>query len=218
MPRCLPQLRLACAGLLLTLATALQAAALQVTDDRGVTVRWDAPPQRIVSLLPSLTESLCELGQCQRLIGVDRYSNWPAAIDGLPRLGGGIDPNLEAIVAMKPDAVVMAQSSPIVARLEALGLKVLALEPRSHADVRRVLAQLARLTGMDEAAAQRIWRQIDAAVSAAAQSLPPGASRTRVYFEASRGQYAAGPSSFIGETLARLGVRNVVPPDQGPFP
>ena len=59
---------------------------------------------------------------------------------------------------------------------------------------------------------------IDAAVSAAAQSLAPEARNTRVYFEVSRGPYGAGESSFIGETLTRLGVRNIVPASLGPFP
>ena len=47
-----------------------------------------APPQRIVSLLPSITESVCALGACARLVGVDRYSNWPDAVKALPQLGG----------------------------------------------------------------------------------------------------------------------------------
>ena len=51
-----------------------------------------------------------------------------------------------------------------------------------------------------------------------AQSLSPRAQKTRVYFEVSRGPYAAGESSFIGETLKRLGVKNVVPASLGPFP
>ncbi|MBD3894047.1 helical backbone metal receptor [Hydrogenophaga sp.] len=196
----------------------VQAAGLQVTDDRGVTVRWDAPPQRIVSLLPSLTETVCELGQCHRLVGVDRYSNWPQAIARLPRVGGGIDPNVEAIVALRPDVVLLAQSSRVVQRLESLGLKVVALEPKTHADVLRVLGKVAQVVGVDEQAAQRIWRHIDAAVSAAAQSLPPQVKNTRVYFEVSRGPYGAGTSSFIGETLTRLGVQNIVPVSLGPFP
>src|SRR5690606_38346489 len=79
-------------------ALAAQAAGLQVTDDRGVTVELARPPQRIVSLLPSLTETVCELGQCHRLVGVDRYSNYPASVQALPTTGGGIDPNIEAIV------------------------------------------------------------------------------------------------------------------------
>ena len=109
-------------------AGALHAAGLQVTDDRGVTVSLAQSPQRIVSLLPSLTETVCELGQCHRLVGVDRYSNHPASVRKLPQTGGGIDPNIEAIVALRPDVVLMAASSRGVQRLESLGLKVLMLE------------------------------------------------------------------------------------------
>lgn len=203
---------------LLAWAGALQAAGIEVVDDRGVTVRWDAPPQRIVTLLPSLTETVCELGQCARLVGVDRYSNWPASLDKLPRVGGGIDPNVEAIVALRPDVVLLAQSSRVIDRLEGLGLKVVALEPKSHADVQRVLGKVGRVLGVDDAQSQRVWRHIDAAVSAAAQSLPARVKTTRVYFEVNRAPYGAGTSSFIGETLTRLGVQNIVPAHLGPFP
>jgi iron complex transport system substrate-binding protein len=140
-------------------------------------------------------------------------------VQPLPVLGGGLDPNLEAIVALKPDAVLMAVSGRAGERLEALGIKVVALEPKSHADVRRVLYTLGVLLDVpDELGAARLWRAIDDGVSAAAQSLPPQARNSRVYFEVSRGPYAAGESSFIGETLKRLGVRNVVPAALGPFP
>lgn len=197
-------------------ALAAQAAGLQVTDDRGVTVELARPPQRIVSLLPSLTETVCELGQCHRLVGVDRYSNYPAAVQALPTTGGGIDPNIEAIVALKPDVVLMAMSSRGVQRLEALGLKVLALEPKRSTDVQRVMGTLGRLLEVPDA--DRLWRAIDAGVLAAAQSLPPSARSLRVYYEVSTGGYAAGAGSFIGEMMARLGVQNVVDPALGPFP
>lgn len=205
--------------LALLCAMAGHAHALDVTDDRGVTVHFDKTPQRIVSLLPSLTESVCELGQCQRLVGVDRYSNWPAVVKTLPVVGGGLDPNIEAVVALKPDVVVLATASRASARLEALGLKVVALEPKTHADVRRVLGKLGELLEVPpEAGALRVWRVIDAGVSAAAQSLPPRVKATRVYFEVNRAPYGAGTSSFIGETLTRLGVQNIIPPELGPFP
>jgi len=82
--------------------------------------------------------------------------------------------------------------------------------------VQRVMATLGRLLEVPDA--DRIWRNIDAGVSAAAQSLPPSARLLRVYYEVSTGGYAAGAGSFIGEMMTRLGVQNVVDPALGPFP
>lgn len=203
-------------GLWFALSSAAQASEIRVNDDRGVTVTLPRSPQRIVSLLPSLTETVCELGQCHRLVGVDRYSNHPASVRALPQTGGGVDPNIEAIVALRPDVVLAATSSRGVQRLESFGLKVLALEPRTSRDAQRVMGVLGQVLEVPDA--QRIWRAVDAGVSAAAQSLPPSARGLRVYYEVSNGGYAAGPRSFIGELMERLGVRNIITPDLGPFP
>jgi iron complex transport system substrate-binding protein len=198
------------------LAAAVQAAPVQVSDDRGVTVRLPQVPQRIVSLLPSLTETVCALGQCQKLVGVDRYSNWPASVQKLPQVGGGLDPHIESIVALHPDVVLAATSSRAALRLEALGIRVVALEPQTHADMQRVLGTVGQLLGVADA--ERVWRGIEAEVNAAVQSVPAGVRGTRVFFEVNAGPYAAGPSSFIGEMLTRLGVRNIVPTSLGAFP
>lgn len=195
-----------------------RAGGVEVTDERGVTTRWPAPPQRIVSLLPSLTETVCELGACERLVGVDRFSNWPASVARLPQLGGGIDPQVEAVLALRPDAVLVADSSRAVDQLRALGLKVVVLEPKNMADVQRVLGQVAVLLGLPAQEAQQVVRRIDAAVSAAAQSLPPRVRQTRVYFEVNSAPYGASEASFIGELLSRLGARNILPAAMGPFP
>ena len=192
--------------------------AVVLRDDRNIDVTITKPPQRIVSLLPSLTETVCALGQCQRLVGVDRYSNWPDSINTLPRMGGGIDPNIESVVALKPDLVLMATSARGAERLQALGLTVMALEPRSHADVQRVMRIVAQALDVPVQEGDRVWRHIDAAVNAAAQSIPANAKGQRVYFEVSRAPYGASESSFIGETLQRLGARNILPASLGPFP
>lgn len=202
--------------LLLCLAALAPAHALQLTDDRGVSVTLAQSPKRIVSLLPSLTETVCALGRCQRLVGVDRYSNYPASVRSLPQLGGGLDPNIEGVVALRPDVVLMAVSSRAVQRLESLGVKVVALEPKKYADVQHVMNELGELLGVPDA--PRLWRAIEEGVDAAARSLPPAAAGTRVYFEVGRGPYAASESSFIGETLIRLGVKNIIPGELGPFP
>jgi iron complex transport system substrate-binding protein len=207
-------MRVLSALLLCVLATAAQA--LQITDDRGVTVQFNTAPRRIVSLLPSLSETVCALGQCQRLVGVDRFSNWPASLRGLPQLGGLDDAPIEAIVALKPDVVLLAASARVTSRLESLGIKVLALEPKNFSDVQRVLHQVGVLLDLPDA--DSVWRGIEAAMVAAVASVPARARGTRVYFEVSREPYAASASSFIGEMLTRLGLGNIVPAELGPFP
>ena len=201
------------------LATVSAMAAVQITDARGVQVSLPQAPQRIVSLLPSLTESLCALDACKRLVGVDRYSNWPAHVKTVPVVGGGLDPNVEAIVALRPDLVLVSTASRAVGRLEALGLKVVALEPRTQAEAHVVLQKIGTLLQLPpEQGADKVWAAIEADMQRAADSVPPAMRGKRVYFEASRGPYAAGEKSFIGETLTLLHLRNVIDAKLGPFP
>jgi iron complex transport system substrate-binding protein len=197
-------------------AFGLQAKALQVVDDRGVAVDLPQPPQRIVAMLPSLTEVVCELGACERLVGVDNYSNWPPSVRRLPRLGGLEDANIELIVALKPDLVLASSSSRAIGRLEDLGIKVVALQPNTLADLRRVWDRVGQALGARDA--QQRWQRLDADVEAAARSLPAALRGTSVYFEVNSGPYAASETSFIGELLARIGAANVVPGRLGPFP
>lgn len=205
-------------GLVVWLLLCQAAFAVTVLDDRQRPVEVAKAPQRIVSLLPSLTETVCALGQCAKLVGVDRYSNWPEAVKSLPRMGGGIDPNIESIVAARPDLVLLAGSTRGAERLQSLGITVLALEPRTHADAQRVLRTVADALGVPRADSERIWREIDAGVQAAANTLTPQARAQRVYVEVSPAPYGASESSFIGETLQRLGVGNILPAALGPFP
>jgi iron complex transport system substrate-binding protein len=207
--------RLLCMGCLMICGAAL-AAGVGVTDDRGKVQVFAASPQRIVSVLPSLTESVCALGACERLVGVDRYSNWPASVKKLPQVGGGLDLNIEAIVRLKPDVVLVATSSRAGERLEALGIKVLMFEPSSHSQVRTTLQQLDALLGMQKA--QALWSQVEQDFLDATKLLPASARGAKVYFEVDRTPYAAGEASFIGQTVARLGLQNIVGASLGAFP
>lgn len=217
-PQCLQRmacvLHIALIGCLVGVAHT--ACATQIADDRGAVINLARPPQRIVSLLPSLTETVCALGKCDLLVGVDRYSNYPASVTKLPQVGGGLDPNIEGIVALRPDVVLVASSSRASDRLRSLGIQVVALEPKTHADVQRIIRKLGQLLEVDDA--DKVWRDIEFALQAAAKSLPAKALGQRVYFEVSQAPHAAGESSFIGETLARLGAKNIVPAAMGPFP
>ena len=206
------------AALLLALA-GLQAGAAPVSikDDRGRALTLAAPPQRVISLLPSLTESVCALGGCERLVGTDRYSNSPSQVLALPKLGGIDDAQVERIVALKPDVVLAATSARIIERLESLGVKVVVVESKTHADVQRSVATIAQLLGTPERAAA-VWDRIQREMAEAAARVPAGVRGQKVYFEVDATPYAAGSTSFIGETLVRLGLGNIVTPELGPFP
>lgn len=191
---------------------------LAVQDDTGRRLLLPASPQRIVSLLPSLTETLCVLGACARLVAVDRSSDWPAAsLARLPRVGGLEDLQVESIARLAPDLVLASTSGRGLDRLEALGLPVLRLKSDSHEDVRRTLDLLARLLGQPGQGAQR-WAAIQQSMDQAAARVPPALRGQTLYFEIGGGPWAAGGSSFIGQTISRLGLANVVPAELGPFP
>lgn len=193
------------------------AQAATVIDDRGRSIAVPAAAQRVISLLPSLTETVCALQACGRLVGTDRFSNWPASVLALPKLGGLEDTQIERIVALRPDLVLVAGSSRAIDRLEALGLRVVVLEPKSLQDTERVILRLAQALG-DAAAGPALWAAMQQRIDAAALRVPAALRGQKVYFEVAAAPYAAGESSFVGETLARLGLGNIVPAALGPFP
>lgn len=192
------------------------AAPVSVTDDRGVVVVFDKPPQRVISLLPSLTESVCALGKCSALVGVDRFSNWPKSIQNLPKLGGIGDVNIERIVQLKPDVVLLEKASPVIARLNGLGIKTFALDIKSMGDEERALKKLDAVLGTAESG--RVWNQIQQQVMRAHKQISFNGKEIRVYFEVNPAPFAAGRNSFIGEILSQLNLINIIPESLGPFP
>ena len=210
-------LRRCLAALWLAATAPLAPAAILVVDDRGQTVTLPHPAQRIVSLLPSLTETVCALHACDRLVGTDRFSNWPAQVLALPKVGGLEDTQIERIVGLKPDVVLAALSTRVIDRLESLGITVLALEAKTLGDTHRVLQAVSLALGLP-GQGDAVWAGIEHQIAAAAARVPPALRGQRVYFEVSAAPYAAGQASFIGETLDRLGLGNVVPFAMGPFP
>ena len=201
---------------LLGLSLGIFAAPVSVTDDRGVSVVFDKPPQRVVSLLPSLTESVCALGKCSTLVGIDRFSNWPKSIQNLPKLGGIGDINIERIVQLKPDVVLLEKASPVIARLNGLGIKTFSLDVKSMNDEERALQKLDAVLGSSEST--RVWNQIQQEIMRASKQLSSREKNTSVYFEVNPAPFAAGSTSFIGEILSRLNLVNIIPKSLGPFP
>jgi iron complex transport system substrate-binding protein len=205
-------------GLVCALAGGPVSAKTLVQDDRGVSLSFEAPPQRIVSLLPAITEMVCDLGACDRLVGVDRHSNQPAQVRALPRLGGMDDTPLERVLQLKPDLVLLAGSTRLLSRMQDLGLRVMAFEPHDTADAQRMAQALSQvLVGSDaawlrhEQRQHKLWNDVAAVVPARLRG-------SRLYIEVGAGPYVAAQPSFIGQALQRVGLASAVPGTWGVFP
>jgi iron complex transport system substrate-binding protein len=150
------------------------------------------------------------------LVGVDRFSNWPKSVDTLPKLGGIADANIEGIVRLKPNLVLVEKSSPLIARLQSLGISVMAFDVQSMADVQRTLRQLDVVLGSTESGA--VWERIQLDIARASRTLSPSQKAARVYFEVNAAPFAAGKTSFIGELIDRLGMQNITTEKMGAYP
>jgi iron complex transport system substrate-binding protein len=205
------------AGLLLSATAAW--AAITVQDDLQRKVSIPRPAQRVITMLPSLTEIVCALEACDRLVATDRFSNWPASVGGLPKAGDLDDASIELIVSLKPDLVLISSAQRISVRLGDLGITTFALNPQSFADEVRAVTLTGQLLGVAARAAE-----LNAATAIRVRDIGAEAIRRRhglspsVYFEIDRTPYAAGPPSYIGELLSRLGTRNIVDSGLGSFP
>ena len=175
------------------------------------------PVSRIVTLSPSLTEAVCALGRCAQLVGTDRYSTWPNAVQVLPKVGGLEDAQIERIVTLRPNMVLLGPRSRAGERLQALGVPVMTFDARTHADLKRMLLKLGDALGEPARAAELVTR-IDAEMDAAAARMPTALRGRTVYVEVGPAPTAASEKSFIGETVAKLGLVNVVSGELGLFP
>ena len=172
---------------------------------------------RIVTLAPSLTEAVCALGRCAQLVGTDRHSTWPGSVLALPKVGGLEDAQIERIVTLRPNMVLLGPRSRAGERLQALGVPVMTFDARTHADLKRMLLKLGDMLGEPTRASELVVR-MEAELDAAAGRMPAALRGRTVYVEVGAGSSAASEKSFIGETVARLGLVNVVSGELGLFP
>ena len=203
----------------LVMSASADEARISVRDDAGRVVQLAHPARRVITMLPSLTEIVCALDLCDRLVATDRYSNFPLAVTHLPKTGGIDDASIELIVRMKPDVVVLNRSQRIEQRLSSLGIASVALKTDDFADIARSITVIGALLGVPErASALNTQINAEVAVIAAEAKAARGTREPRVYFEVDQAPYAAGPESFIGQMLTQLAVVNIAPAGHGAFP
>uniref|UniRef100_A0A7V4E6M0 ABC transporter substrate-binding protein n=2 Tax=Bacteria TaxID=2 RepID=A0A7V4E6M0_9DEIN len=190
---------------------------LTLTDDLGRTVTLKAPPKRIVTMLPSVTETVCALGACDRLVATDDYSDWPERVKALPKAGGLYNPNPELIVALKPDLVLVSKYGRLYETLERAGLTVYAVRTETYEDIFRTTRTLGKLLGL-EGQAERLVAQIQREVYQEESRAAKAKTRPRVYYEIDPTPYTVGPESFIGVLIQKARGVNIVPKELGLFP
>ncbi len=189
------------------------------TDPPSVETQWlsKARPkaiERIVTVAPSVTELIFALGAGRRVVGVSRYDDYPPAVAKLPKIGGFLDPNPEAIIALSPDLVIgvpNAGNRPALERIAELGVPVLVVPGNSFADVFHAIRGVGPVLGEDAAKRGKdLERDIIAALlqlSKKAARLPP--VKVAVIYGWNP-LVVAGPGSFADTIVAALNGRNVV--------
>ena len=184
--------------------------------------RAQAPPQRIVSLAPSVTEVLFAVGLGPRVVGVTSYCRYPPAALALPRVGGYLTPSYEALLSASPDlAVILPEHADIAPKLAALRIPVLRLDHRRIDGILEGIVALGRRCGVEAAALELEGKLRRRLARLAADS--PAATRPRVLLcfgrtDDFRRLYASAPGTIHDDLLAAAGGRNALAAGNGSYP
>lgn len=190
-----------------------------VTDFQNRSVTVPKRPERIVSIGPSITEFLFALGAGPRVVGVDDFSDEPAAAQQLEKVGG-IKVNFEKVVSLRPDLVVSVKfSDGTIEKLAGAGLLVLVVDPQSAGDVARTAILLGRAVGSDgETMARDIQKRIDDVRSKTSAA----ATKPRVYHEIDASDptkiFTVGPGSYIADLIEIAGGQNIAARASSAYP
>jgi iron complex transport system substrate-binding protein len=201
-------------------ASAVTAVAVSAIDDFGDTIRLASQPTRIVSLNPTTTEILFAIGAGSRLVGRSEYDAWPDSARFIPALGAGIRPNVEAVLAVRPDLVLLYGSEdnrPAAKRLRDAGIVTAAFKVDSIAEFERLTRLLGRMVG-DSArgalVADTVRRTLDSV-----RALTSRLRRVTVVIPAwNEPLLVIGGGSFMTELVNIAGGRNVYDSIAAPSP
>jgi iron complex transport system substrate-binding protein len=184
----------------------------EVVDEVGRTVRVPLSPSRVVSLAPSLTETLYALGLEDRLVGDTDYCDYPPDAQSKPKVGGAINPNLEQIAALHPDLVLVTKALnrlDTVRALEALGISSYATDPRSVEGIISSTERLADVLGASEAG-KTLGEKLENRL-ATIQTRLNGVAASRVLFIVwTEPLISVGKDTFIADALRKAGALSIV--------
>lgn len=193
---------------------------VRIPDDRGDTLVLSGPADRVVSLIPAATEILFAVGAGDRVVGRTRYGTHPPAARDVPSVGEGMRPSAEAVLARRPDAVVVYAGQGnrgSIRRFEELGIPVLPLVHNTVPELTRNIRRLGRLTGRG-AAADSLAREIRRRLARVAEVVGDR-DRIPVYYDVwSEPPRTIGAGSYLDSLVTLAGGRNVFGDQQSPSP
>ena len=202
-------LTLACAGPGEKKAKPLTA--LTVKDQLGREVRFEKPAQRAISLAPSVTETMYALGAENRLVGVTTYCNYPPEAQSKEKVGDFFLPNLEKMVALKPDVVfvIATGQSQTLMKLEGLGLKTFVLNPESSEQTMESFRLIGKILGLENNA-DLVCQEVQIQSNSVRNKAWGQPDHPLVYLEIdSAPLITCGGKSFVGELIRIAGGRNL---------
>ncbi len=180
-------------------------------------------PQRIVSTAPSATEILYALGLGSRVVGVTTYCHYPPEVESKPKIGTYLQPNFEAILAARPDLVIVVKNPVRLAeRLERMGLRVLELSEETLPGIYASIARVAEAAGV-AAAGQQLNRRIESDLRAIADKTAQFPKRSMMFIVSRtpgqiEGLMAVGRASYLNELIRIAGGRNIFDVTSSSYP
>ena len=186
-------------------------------DDMGRGVSIDKVPQRIVSHVPSITETLFALGLEERVVGVSDYCNYPEEAKLKPSVGDYFNPSIETIVAQAPDLVLTDGHSESIKGLEALGINFFVIDPQDIDGILEDIELLGKITGV-ERKAKALVSDMNGSLAQVVSHVE-NAPKVRVFyvFDATdlNNPWTAGPGSFVDSLITMAGGENIAAQAQG---
>ena len=187
------------------------------TDDMGRVVAIDQIPERIVSHVPSITETLFALGLGERVVGVSDHCDYPDEAKLKPSVGDYFAPSIERIVALEPDLVLTDGHSESIKQLDSLGITYLVIDPKDIDGIFKDIELLGKVTGT-EGKAKKLLDDMKKDMSEIV-SLVEDAPRVRVFYILDAADltlpWTAGTGSFIDVLIMMAGGENIAAQTQG---